>query len=106
MVEIATVDELRNNFDKYVKMILDGNSILMMLGNQQIGRIIPKDAGTSAIKALTGFLNNNKNNNLETETPITDSLIGIAKSDYDLETAKDEYFREKYGLAEIMTGGV
>ena len=45
MVEIATVDELRNNFDKYVKMILDGNSILMMLGNQQIGRIIPKDAG-------------------------------------------------------------
>ena len=55
---------------------------------------------------MTGFLNNNKNNNLETETPITDSLIGIAKGDYDLETAKDEYFREKYGLAEIMTGGV
>ena len=97
MVEVATVDELRNNFDKYVKMILDGNSILMMLGNQQIGRIIPKDAGESAIKALTGFLNNN---NIETETPITNSLIGIVKGDYDLETAKDEYFKEKYGLAD------
>ena len=97
MVEIATVDELRDNFDKYIKMILDGNSILMMLGNQQIGRIIPKDAGASAIKALTGFLN--KNNNLETETPITNSLIGIIKGDYDLETAKDAYCKEKYGLA-------
>ena len=35
MVEIATVDELRNNFDKYVKMILDGNSILMMLATSR-----------------------------------------------------------------------
>ena len=97
MVEVATVDELRENFDKYVKMILDGNSILMMLGNQQIGRIIPKDAGASAIKALTGFLNNN---NLDTETPLTDSLVGIVKGGYDLETAKDEYFKEKYGLVD------
>ena len=80
MVEIATVDELRENFDKYVKMILDGNSILMTLGNQQIGHIIPNDAGVSAIKALTGFLKSGR--------------------DIDLETAKDEYFKEKYGLAD------
>ncbi|MBR1418227.1 MAG: hypothetical protein IJ576_04610 [Synergistaceae bacterium] len=87
MVEIATVDELRENLDKYLQMVDDGNEVILIRNGRKLGSIVPRCSdGRAVVKELTGFLKDGR--------------------DIDLETAKDEYFREKYGLAEIMTGGV
>ena len=101
MAAVATADELRDNLDKYLQMVDDGNEVILFRDGRKLGSIVPICSdGRAVVKELTGFLKDGRDNSLETETPITDSLIGIVKGDYDLETAKDEYFREKYGLAD------
>ncbi len=94
MVEVATVDELRENLDKYLQMVDDGSEVLLIKNGRNLGRILPKTSGESIVNSLIGFLKSG------VETPLTDSLVGIVKGNYDLEREKDEYFREKYSLAD------
>ena len=77
-LELASVDELNNDFDKYLQNDKDGHEVSMTQNLKQIGRFIPLNTVMSSL---------------------TESLIGIVKGDYDLEQVRDEYFREKYGLA-------
>ncbi len=74
---IATATEMQNNFGKYARIVRNGDRVLVTRNGKVFGEFKPTE--TSA-------------------TPITDSLRGILKGAPDLETAKDEYMREKYGM--------
>ncbi len=76
---IATATEMQNNFGKYARLVREGDRVLVTRSGKVFGEFRPVQAG---------------------ETPITDSLRGILKGAPDLETAKAERMREKYGMAD------
>lgn len=77
MINTVTATELQNNFGKYLNMVMLGNEIIITKNGKEVGRLISKDATVSYL---------------------TDSLTGILKGDYDLDEARAEGLREKYGI--------
>lgn len=77
MIETATATEMQNNFGRYLSMVMSGQEIIVTKNGKEVGRFIPKDATVSYL---------------------TDSLTGILQEDYDLDEAKEENLREKYGF--------
>ena len=75
----ATATEMKNNFGRYLNLVISGQEVVVTKNGKEIGRFIPSDAAVSYL---------------------TDSLTGILKDDVDLETAKEERLREKYGPAD------
>ena len=75
MIETATATEMQNNFGRY--LVMSGQEIIVTKNGKEVGRFIPKDATVSYL---------------------TDSLTGILQEDYDLDEAKEESLREKYGF--------
>lgn len=72
----ATATEMQNNFGRYLGLVMSGQEIIVTKNGREVGRFIPKDAAVSYL---------------------TDSLTGILKEDYDLDEAKAESMRAKYG---------
>ena len=63
MVEaMATATEMKNQFGKYLQMVINGNEVIVTKNGQEVGRFIPKDKAASYL---------------------TDSLTGILKGNYD-----------------------
>lgn len=77
MINTVTATEMQNNFGKYLSMVMAGNEIIITKNGKEVGRLISKDATVSYL---------------------TDSLTGILKGDYDLDEAREEGLREKYGI--------
>ena len=77
MIETATATEMQNNFGRYLSLVMSGQEIIVTKNGKEVGRFIPKDA---------------------TVTYLTDSLTGILQEDYDLDEAKEESLRKKYGF--------
>ena len=77
MIETATATEMQNNFGRYLSMVMSGQEIIVTKNGKEVGRFIPKDETVSYLK---------------------DSLTGILQEDYDLDEAKEESLREKYGF--------
>ncbi len=76
MVEaIATATEMKNQFGKYLQMVIDGNEVIITKNGQEVGRLIPK---------------------VKTVSYLTDSLTGIIKGNYDYGDAREKAMREKY----------
>ena len=75
----ATATDMKNNFGRYLNLVISGQEVVVTKNGKEIGRFIPRDAAVSYL---------------------TDSLTGILKDDVDLETAKEERLREKYGPAD------
>ena len=86
MAELATVDELRENLDKYLQMVDDGSEVILFRNGRKLGSIVPGCIdGLAIVKELTGFFKSD-----------ADSYV-------DLDNERDErheYFKEKYGLAD------
>ena len=72
----ATATEMKNNFGRYLNLVMSGQEIIVTKNGREVGRFIPKDAAVSYL---------------------TDSLTGILKEEYDLEQVKTESMRAKYG---------
>ena len=72
----ATATEMQNNFGKYLNLVISGQEIIITKNGHEVGRFVPKAATVSYL---------------------TDSLTGILKEDYDLDEAKAERLRAKYG---------
>ncbi len=72
----ATATEMKNNFGRYLNLVMSGQEIIVTKNGREVGRFIPKDAAVSYL---------------------TDSLTGILKEEYDLDQAKTESMRAKYG---------
>ncbi len=78
MVEAtATATQIKNNFGKYLDMIIRGNEVIITKNGKEIGRLIPKSQSIS-------FL--------------TDSLTGIITKDYDMDDIKKKALYEKYDM--------
>ena len=75
----ATATEMQNNFGKYLNLVMSGQEIIVTKNGKEVGRFIPKDTVVSYL---------------------TDSLTGILKDDCDLEEAKAERMKEKYGAVD------
>ncbi len=76
MVMAITATDIQNNFGKYLNLVMTGHQIVVTKNGREVGRFVPKDAAVSYL---------------------TDSLTGILKGNYDLDTAKAERLNEKYG---------
>lgn len=80
MVEaIATATEMKNQFGKYLQMVINGNEVIVTKNGQEVGRFIPKD---------------------KTASYLTDSLTGILKGNYDYDDAREEALKEKYEISD------
>ena len=75
----ATATEMKNQFGKYLQMVMDGNEVIVTKNGQEVGRFIPK---------------------AKTVSYLTDSLTGILKGNYDYDNAKEEALREKYEITD------
>lgn len=75
----ATATDMQNNFGRYLNLVMSGQEIIVTKNGREVGRFIPKDAAVSYL---------------------TDSLTGILKKNYDLDTVKEERLKEKYGIAD------
>jgi len=71
----ATSTEMKNNFGKYLAIVMNGGEVIVTKNGKEVGRFIPRDAEIS-------FL--------------TDALTGILKSDFSLEDARAERISKKY----------
>ena len=72
---IATSTEMQNNFGRYASIVKNGGEVIVTSNGRVIGRFVPKGADT---------------------TPITDSLTGILKGDYDLDAIRNERLRSEH----------
>lgn len=74
---VATATEMKNNFGKYLNMVIQGEEVIVTKNGKEVARIIPKDASVSYL---------------------TDSLTGIlsGSSDESVKTAKMKRLKEKY----------
>ena len=80
MVEaMATATEMKNQFGKYLQMVMNGNEVIITKNGQEVGRFIPKE---------------------KTISYLTDSLTGILKGNYDYDDAREEALREKYEITD------
>lgn len=75
----ATATDMQNNFGRYLNLVMSGQEIVVTKNGREVGRFIPKDAAVSYL---------------------TDSLTGILKKNYDLDTVKEERLKEKYGIVD------
>lgn len=70
---------MQNNFGRYLNLVLSGQEIIVTKNGKEVGRFIPKEAAVSYL---------------------TDSLTGILKGEYNLDTEKAERLAEKYETAD------
>ena len=70
----VTVTKIQNNFNKYLKYVIDGKEIIITKNDKEIARLIPT-------KKPVRF--------------ITDSLVGILKNNYDDKLLKETRIRNK-----------
>ena len=75
----ATATEMQNNFGRYLNMVIEGNEVIITKNGKEVGRLVPKDATISYL---------------------TDSLTGILRGTYDMESVKEERLRDKYAAAD------
>ena len=79
IITTATATEMQNNFCRYLNLVLSGQEIIVTKNGKEVGRFIPKEAAVSYL---------------------TDSLTGILKGEYNLDTEKAERLAEKYETAD------
>ena len=77
--EIVTSTEMKNNFGKYLNMVINGNEVIVTKNGKEVGRFIPKD---HAVEYLT------------------DSLTGILSGNYDIKEVRTERLSEKYEITD------
>ena len=80
MIEaMATATEMKNQFGKYLQMVMNGNEVIITKNGQEIGRLIPKE---------------------KTISYLTDSLTGILKGNYDIDEEREAALKEKYEITD------
>ena len=75
----VTATEIQNNFGRYLNMVMNGSEVIVTRNGREVGRFIPR--GT-------------------TVSYLTDSLTGILKGNYDLDSAREESLKAKYEIAD------
>ena len=74
---MATVNVMQKNFPKYIAPILKRYEVVITDNGKEIGKFVPK---------------------VKSATPLTDSMIGILKSEDSVEEERENYLRQKYEI--------
>ncbi|MBR3355342.1 MAG: type II toxin-antitoxin system prevent-host-death family antitoxin [Oscillospiraceae bacterium] len=74
----ATATEMKNNFGKYINMVIAGNEVIITKNGKEIGRLIPKSKSISYL---------------------TDSLTGILHNDFE-EDEREKALKKKYEITD------
>ena len=69
MTAMATATEVQNNFGRFLKMVQEGQEIVIMKNGTEVARLISKD---------------------KTVSLLSDSLVGVISSDVDEKKARKE----------------
>ena len=77
MIETATATEMKNNFGRYLEIVMGGGEVIITKNGKEVGRFIPKDQVASSIRK---------------------SLTGIWKDAPDMEDARTKALRKKYEI--------
>ena len=75
----ATATEMQNNFGHYLRIVMDGDEVIITKNGREVGRLIPNDYAISYL---------------------TDSLTGILKGNSDIDQEKEERLKEKYEVTD------
>ena len=75
VIAIATSTEMKNNFGRYLRIVMNGGEVIITRNGREIGRFIPREAAASYL---------------------TDSLTGILKESSDPDQVKAERLKSKY----------
>ena len=76
---MATATEMKNNFGKYLNLVMNGEEVIVTKNGREVGRFIPRDTAVSYL---------------------TDSLTGILKNDSNIDTERVRRLNEKYAAAD------
>ena len=72
---MATATEMKNNFGKYLNIVMNGEEVIVTKNGREVGRLIPRDTTVSYL---------------------TDSLTGILKNENDIDAERERRLRSKY----------
>ena len=75
VIATATSTEMKNNFGRYLRIVMNGGEVIITRNGREIGRFIPWEAAASYL---------------------TDSLTGILKESSDPDQVKAERLKSKY----------
>ncbi len=81
-IVMATATEVKNNFGKYLDMVMNGQQIMITKNGKEVARMVPKD---EVVKSLTS------------------QLLGILPDTIALEDEKEELtkaLKEKHGITD------
>lgn len=69
---VATATEMKNNFGRYLEMVMKGEEVIVTKNGKEVARFIPRDASVAYLTdSLTGVLSTPAN---EKTDPRKDSL--------------------------------
>ena len=75
LTTMATATEMQNNFGHYLKMVLNGQQIIITRNGKEVARVVPRE---------------------HAESYLTDSLTGILHEEVNWEDAQRERISAKY----------
>lgn len=75
LTTMATATEMQNNFGHYLKMVQEGQQIIITRNGREVARVVPRE---------------------HTESYLTDSLTGILREELSWEDARKERISAKY----------
>ena len=75
LTTMATATEIQNNFGHYLKMVLNGQQIIITRNGKEFARVVPREQAESYLK---------------------DSLPGILRVEVNWEDARSERISAKY----------
>ena len=78
-VATATSTEMKNNFGRYLHIVMNGGEVIVTRNGKEVGRFIPRKTAVSYL---------------------TDSLTGILKESADMEQIKGERLKARYESAD------
>ncbi len=72
-VTVATATEMQNNFGKYLKMVMEGQQILVTKNGKEVARFLPKEETVQSLTSqMTGIFPD--------DTPLEDEKRIISES--------------------------
>lgn len=75
LTTMATATEMQNNFGHYLKMVLNGQQIIITRNGKEVARVVPRE---------------------HAESYLTDSLTGILHEELSWKDARKERISAKY----------
>ncbi|MBO4926993.1 MAG: type II toxin-antitoxin system prevent-host-death family antitoxin [Clostridiales bacterium] len=79
MIETATATQMKNNFGRYLEVVMSGGEVIITKNGKEVGRFVPVNKPATSIR---------------------ESLTGIWKNGADMGDARTKALRKKYEIGD------